>query len=215
MTLGSRLGELRAHVNSHLAQTPFTIPDSWLSASHSCWCHCRRWITSPQVLCSSCRGAHSEIGHRRTPVADGLPLPPGPKPDIAIKLRDPGRLMPESKGLENSVRCACGSAYGDVPDRRAPSQENPWSRRFRVYENVGKSLLGSHFVSLHRELAGSFYVSQSYPACPFSERSPFLEQIRFSGQPGIGAYSEMVVRQGCAVGGSQRSCCRSRFVRAP
>ena len=114
MTLGSRLGELRAHVNSHLAQTPFTIPDSWLSASHSCWCHCRRWITSPQVLCSSCRGAHSEIGHRRTPVADGLPLPPGPKPDIAIKLRDPGRLMPESKGLENSVSSACVEALMEM-----------------------------------------------------------------------------------------------------
>ena len=53
------------------------------------WCPCQKFITSLCVNCSSCRGAHSEISHRRAPIADGLPPPPGPKPEIAIRLMGP------------------------------------------------------------------------------------------------------------------------------
>ena len=84
--LGSKLGELRAHVNSHLSGRKFEISDSWLSESNSRWCHCGHWITSLSLSCSTCRGSHSEIVHR-TPLADGLPPPPGMKPDISIRLR--------------------------------------------------------------------------------------------------------------------------------
>src|SRR5689334_20728220 len=69
-----RLGDLRSHVNSHLAESKFEISTAWLEASHSRWCPCSKWITSISLLCSSCRGSNSEIVHRRTPIADGLPL---------------------------------------------------------------------------------------------------------------------------------------------
>ena len=88
----STLDKMRAHINSHLSESKFDIPASWLLSNHSCWCRCGFWITSLQLSCSTCRGAHSEIIHRRTPKADCLPPPPGHKPDISIRLCDPDPL---------------------------------------------------------------------------------------------------------------------------
>ena len=75
--------------NSHLAESKFEISPTWLTASHSRWCPCGVYITSLALLCSTCRGAASEIVRRQPPVADGLPPPPGPKPDISVSLRGP------------------------------------------------------------------------------------------------------------------------------
>ena len=85
---GSKLGELRAHVNSHLAEQKFDISNNWFTTSNSRWCPCGQWVTSLSLSCSTCRGSHSEIVHR-TPIADGLPPPPGMKPDISVRLRGP------------------------------------------------------------------------------------------------------------------------------
>jgi hypothetical protein len=102
MYLGSRLDEFRVHVNSHLAESKFDISVGWLSATFSRWCPCGNWIISLSLLCSHCRGSQSEIVRRRPPKADGLPPPPGLKPDISIRISGP-EVQPLSHDVKEAV----------------------------------------------------------------------------------------------------------------
>src|SRR5207248_9594907 len=99
VSLRLRLDGFRTHVNSHLAESKFDISVSWLSTNSSRWCPCSRWITSLSLLCSHCRGSQSEIVRRNPPKADGLPPPPGLKPDISIRISGPDvrPMSPEVK----------------------------------------------------------------------------------------------------------------------